>query len=269
MYGYTNDRRGDNMSKKIVDRIGEESYNSEGTLMKIIEYKNNSNILVEFQDEYKYKKSTTYQMFKKGNVKNLYDKTVCGIGYVGEGIYDKKTYLYIYKKWCSMLERCYDPYTINKHPTYKDCYVCNYWHCFQNFCKWWEENIYKCNNESMHLDKDILIKGNKIYSPETCIIAPQRINNLFVKRDVARGEYPIGVCWVKVNNKFRAYCGILDKENNKKDINLGRYNTIEEAFLAYKKFKENYIKQVADEYKDLIPKELYEALYKYEVDIND
>ena len=61
----------------------------------------------------------------------------------------------------------------------------------------------------------------------------------------------------------------LDKENNKKVIYLGTYNTIEEAFLAYKIFKENYIKQVADEYKDLIPQRLYEAMYKYEVEIND
>jgi hypothetical protein len=36
-----------------------------------------------------------------------------------------------------------------------------------------------------------------------------------------------------------------------------------------KNFKENYIKQVADEYKDLIPQKVYEALYRYEVEIND
>ena len=50
---------------------------------------------------------------------------------------------------------------------------------------------------------------------------------------------------------------------------IGRYDTIEEAFLNYKQFKENNIKQTADKYKDLIPQKLYEALYKYEVEIND
>ena len=52
-------------------------------------------------------------------------------------------------------------------------------------------------------------------------------------------------------------------------IYLGRFKNEIDAFIAYKQFKENYIKQVADEYKKLIPTKLYEALYKYEVKIND
>ena len=84
-----------------------------------------------------------------------------------------------------------------------------------------------------------------------------------------RGKYPIGVSWHKASNKFIARCNILDKQNNRKIIHVGLYNTVEEAFLAYKNFKENYIKQVADEYKNLIPKRLYEAMYSYEVEIND
>ena len=75
-------------------------------------------------------------------------------------------------------------------------------------------------------------------------------------------------CKNKKTNKFRAYCHTLDK-GNKKPIQLGYYNSFEEAFLAYKNFKENYIKQVADEYKDIIPKKLYKAMYSYIVDIDD
>ena len=268
MYGYTSNRRGYNMSREKIDRTGEEGYNTFGTLMKIIEYKNANDIIVEFQDEYKTKVHTRYCHFEKGNVKNPYDKSVFGVGYLGTGKYNWKDYPYIYKKWCNMLRRCYDPYELNNNnQTYRDVIVCKKWHNFQNFCKWYKENIYECNNEEMHLDKDILIKGNKIYSPKTCIIVPQKINSLFVKCDKSRGEYPIGVSWDKKSNKFIATCRILDKENKK--INLGYYNTSEEAFLAYKKFKEKYIKQVADEFKYLIPQKLYEALYKYEVEIND
>lgn len=257
------------MPKKIIDRTGEENYNNEGTLMRIIEYRKFNDILVEFQDEYKAKVHTQYGTFKNGNIKNPYDRTVFGVGYVGEGIYNHKDYPNIYDKWHSMIQRCYDPYYINGHLTYIDCYVCELWHCFQNFAKWYEENMYECNNEEMHLDKDILIKGNKIYSPETCIFVSQKINLLFIKRNASRGKYPIGVTWHKKNNKFMAKCQILDKKNNKKSIWLGYYNTSEEAFLAYKNFKEKYIKQVADEYKDLIPKELYETMWSYEVEIND
>lgn len=65
-------------------------------------------------------------------------------------------------------------------------------------------------------------------------------------------------------------CSVYDFEENKqKLIYLGCYNTQEKAFEVYKQFKENYIKEVADYYKDQIPQKLYDAMYKYEVDIND
>lgn len=258
------------------ERLGEIRKSKEslgGYTMKIIEYNGRNNIWIEFQDENKSKVHTQYGNFEKGNVKNPYHPSVFGVGYYGVGKYksrgkDKKKTI-AYKSWIMMLQRCYDPYTINKRLTYIDCYVCDEWLCFQNFAEWYYKNYYECNNEEMHLDKDILIKGNKIYSPETCVFVPQRINSLFTKSDASRGKYPIGVSWHKASNKFMTQCSIFDKENNKKQMYLGYYNTSEEAFLAYKQFKENYIKQVADEYKELIPNKLYDALYRYEVNIGD
>ena len=120
----------------------------------------------------------------------------------------------------------------------------------------------------MCLDKDILIKGNKEYAPDKCIFVPQRINNLFTKNDCKRGNLPIGVNYRKDKNKYEASCSILNN-NIKKRKHIGYYNTPEEAFLAYKQFKEQYIKQVADEYKGRIPDRLYEAMYKWEVEIDD
>ena len=165
-----------------------------------------------------------------------------------------------------MLERCYDPYRLNKYPTYIDCYVCDEWLCFQNFAEWFYQNYYEIENERMHLDKDILVKGNKIYSPETCVFVPNRINTLFVKQQRKRGEYPIGVSPHKRADVLQASCNISEKQEY-----LGRFslNKPFQAFTCYKNYKENYIKKVADEYKNLIPSELYEALYKWEVEIND
>ena len=120
----------------------------------------------------------------------------------------------------------------------------------------------------MCLDKDILFKGNKIYSPDTCVFVPNRINNLFTKRQNDRGEYPIGVYYHK--SKFNPQCSIYADFNKKyKQKHLGTFDTPEEAFHKYKKFKEQYIKEVAEEYKDLIPTKLYEAMCKYVVEIND
>lgn len=260
------------LEKARNERLDEISISNEGYKMKIVEYNGRNDIIVEFQDKHKAKIHTQYSAFKNGSIKNPYHPNICGVGYLGQGKYKpsingKKTKCY--KTWQSMLERCYDPYYLNKRPTYIDCYVCDEWLCFQNFCKWFYKNYYEVEGEIMCLDKDILYKGNKIYSPENCIFVPNRINILFVKSDKSRGDYPIGVCWHKNANKFMAYCHILNKNNKTEARYLGLYKTSKEAFLVYKQFKENYIKQIADEYKDLIPKELYNAMYRYEVEIDD
>lgn len=163
-----------------------------------------------------------------------------------------------------MITRCYSNKQTSKRRTYKNCEVCKEWHNFQNFAKWYEENYYTISNQVMHLDKDILIKGNKIYSPNTCIFVPEKINILFVKADKIRGSLPIGVSWDKNINKYRSYY-----YTNNKRITIGFYNTPEVAFQSYKIAKEKHIKEIAEEYKDLIPIKLYDAMYKYEVEIND
>ena len=251
-----------------MNRVGEIGYNNFGTKMIIIKYIKSKEIYVEFQDEHKFIKKTSYDNFKIGNVKNPYDKKFFNIGYLGEGEYKtriNKIYTKEYGIWKAMLERCYSEENRYKNPTYKDCYVCEEWHNFQNFAKWYNENYYEVGEETMCIDKDILNKGNKIYSPETCIFVPNRINVLFVKSDKVRGNLPIGVGLSnRMKNPYRAYC-----HDGKNFIALGNYNTPLKAFNVYKIYKENLIKQVADEYKPYIPKKLYDAMYRYEVEITD
>ena len=259
------------MIKKEIERLGETNISNEGCKMKIIKYKNANNILIEFQDKYKAIVHAAYRDFKKGKVKNPYYKSIFDVGYFGQGKYKTSSngkHTKAYKIWFSMLRRCYDPYFINrdKSLSYKDVFVCEEWHNFQNFAKWFYKNYYEVEGEIMHLDKDILCKGNKIYSPETCVFVPQRINSLFVKQQRKRGEYPIGVSPNKRDNCLQVNCNTLEKQEFLGHFSL---NKPFQAFTAYKNFKENYIKQIADKYKDLIPKELYNALYKYEVEIND
>ena len=256
------------MSKNMKDeRIGEIGYNNFGSKMIIIEYNSNVDMTVEFQDKHKAKVKTTWQSFKKGKVANPYDKTLCGVGYLGE---NHKINQDIYKEWTQMIIRCYDPYFLNRYPTYIDCYVCDDWLNFSNFSKWYEENYYKISNEKMCLDKDILIKGNKVYSSETCVFVPERINLLFVKRDNDRGELPIGCDLHKNSNRIRVRCNIIEnKKIKRKSLGYFSLNKPFQAFYKYKTFKEDYIKQVANEYKDLIPKKLYETMCEYKVEIND
>ena len=123
-------------------------------------------------------------------------------------------------------------------------------------------------DEKLTLDKDILHKGNKIYSLENCVLVPDYINSLFIKRDAKRGEYPIGVCYNKQRKKYQAFCNI-----NGKLKGLGYFITPLEAFNAYKIAKENEIKKIANDcvLKGYITKDsrLYNAMISYQIEIDD
>lgn len=166
-----------------------------------------------------------------------------------------------YKTWIALLQRCYNLKTQEKYPTYIGCSVCEEWLYFSNFKKWYDENYI----EGYQLDKDILMKGNKIYSPETCCFVPKRINSLIINGAGKRGKYPIGVFLCKKTGKYIAHF------SNAKKKHLGIYSNIEEAFNAYKIARESYIKDIAKEYflKGLITKIIRNALYNYKIEITD
>lgn len=253
------------------ERLNEANINNQGCLMKIIEYENCRNIIVEFQDEYKARVHTDYRAFKNGGVKNPYHPTVYGVGVIGNkyprSINGKHTKEY--DVWVSMLARCYSKKKKEKQPTYRDVSCCSEWFLYDNFYEWLhKQKNYKkwSNNKHWHLDKDIIVKGNKIYSPKTCCLVPENVNALFIKRESCRGELPIGV--TKWQNKFYAHC---DNPFAKKVDYLGAHDTQLEAFRVYKEYKEGIIKQVAQiEYdKNNIIKECYDAMMNYEVRITD
>jgi len=250
--------------KKINNRLGEYNYNRQNSLMKIIKYNKANDIIVEFQDEYKYQVHTKYSHFIIGNVRNPYIKNVYGVGYVGNTkTKENKCLKESYDVWRSMIQRCYDTEHYQKmQPTYKDATVCDEWLCFENFEKWFEENYYTLPNEKIALDKDIIKKGNKVYCPEYCCFVPQRINCLFTKCNTMRGDLPIGV--QRKGNNF-----IVQFNMDKKTYTSHAFKNIEDAFLHYKVMKEEYIKEIAEQYKPSIPNKLYLALMEYKVEITD
>lgn len=259
------ERRKEYLENQKNERLGEEIFTDYGEIVTIIDYKKNDDILIEFNNSYK--KRTSYRTFKNNKkLRNPYTKTVFNVGYIGEGDYKSKTkddkITKQYNCWANMLKRCYYKKDEN-YKTYEDKYVCEEWHNFQKFAKWFDENYYETDGEIMDLDKDILFKGNKVYSPETCIFVPHRINTLFVKSNAIRGEYPIGVSLRSHDNKFK-----VNGTYNRND-DFVMFDTPEEAFDYYKKGKEKQIKQVADEYRDKIQQRLYEAMYRYKVEITD
>ena len=182
------------------------------------------------------------------------------------GIYDlanDKTNKESRAKWRSMLNRCYYEPSLNRRPTYKSCSVCKEWLIYSNFKQWLEnpENGYR---DDYHLDKDILVKGNKVYSPQTCCFVPQEINSVFNKRQSKRNELPIGVSISKGR-----YISTITK--NGKQMRLGGFNNPIDAFYAYKAAKEQYIKELAEKYfqEGKITEKVYHALMEYKVEITD
>lgn len=242
---------------EIIGRTGEIRKNNKGTDMKIILYHSYNEVDVEFLDKFHYVTTTTYSNFKRGQVRNPYDITVNGIGYIGDGEYKTKKspqrHTDAYNTWVTLLYRCYcDESTVY----YKESKVCQDWLCYQNFAKWYESNQYKVKGR-LHLDKDILFPGNKMYAPDKCLLVPQRINMLFVNQSNNR-NLPNGI--------RKASKGFLAKYNNKE---LGIYNTVEEAYKAYSQKKKEEIVKIANEYKGVIPQKVYDALLKYEFDIHN
>lgn len=252
---------------KGKDRIGKETTGSYGSSFELIQYNHANSILAK--SEYGDIVHTSWQAFRNGEIKSVYDMSVYGIGYLGEGKYKTRynygKYIPQYITWRNMLGRCYSEYEQTKRPTYIGCSVVKEWHNFQVFAEWYDKNYYEVDGERMSLEKDILFKGNKIYSPETCIFAPLKINDLFNRQPTTRGDLPIGVYYDTLNKKYKSQCQVIGKSR----IGLGYFDTPKEAFEVYKIHKEKYIKEIAEIYKEKIPQKLYTAMLNYVVEIGD
>ena len=211
---------------------------------------------------------TTVQLgsIRNGNVKDPYSASVYGVGISGtkypptvNGRNTKE-----YALWYSMLKRCYSDTYKKQRPAYIGCQVSENFKSYEYFYEWCNKQI-GFGNDGFELDKDLLIKGDKVYSETTCVFLPQEINTLLVKREALRGEHLIGVSWSKTNKAFKATV----RKNKGKQEFLGYFNTEIEAFNAYKKAKEAFVKEQAEKWKDKIDDRAYEALINYTVDIND
>lgn len=253
---YDNFKNGGIKNNNYCKYIGVTNINNDGQKMTIIGGNTYRNLTVKFEDD-TVVNNINFKRFQEGGVFNPYSPHVCGVGFIGDSnIKINGKTKKAYSVWAGMIHRCYDL----KNKAYLECLVCDEWHNFSDFEKWFDQNYYELGDEEVELDKDILVKGNKIYSPETCIFVPKRINSLFVKSNDDNNK-SLGIVWKDKINKYEVRCNI-GKHGRKY---LGVHSTKEEAFSVYKKFKENYVKQIAEEYKERIPERLYEALYKWKV----
>lgn len=252
-------------SNNFFHQVGEEYEHPIYGKYKITKILKGKKAIVEFEKT-KYSCESSINNIIKHRVKDVKWPIICGIGYIGrkKDYINKRKKSYAYTCWANMIRRCYDEKTQGKHPTYSQCTVCDEWHCFIEFEKWFNKNYI----QDWCLDKDILFKGNKIYSPATCCFVPYEINSLFTKNQRHRGNTPIGVIYCKPQRRFKeCYRAVICKGNIK--VHLGCFSTAEKAFNAYKIAKEEWIKDIANKWKDKLDPRVYAAMCNYQVEMTD
>lgn len=247
--------------------VGSRFKNNFGTWATVIHYQGSNRITVKFEDEHEHEAVYVSSSLYSGSFRNPFDPIIYGVGYYGFGpekpSVDGKANPLL-GIWSGMMKRCYDNDETLRMRSYLKCHVNKEWHNFQNFAVWARSQI-GFSLETRNLDKDILVKGNREYGPNTCCFVPSRINMLFVRATKVRGKLPVGLYFNKEKQKYQAQCN----DENCKSTYLGRFDTATEAFCAYKIYKESVIEKVANQYKDVIDPRVYSALINYVVDLDD
>lgn len=256
-----------NKTREIFTKIGMFFKNNDEELAEVIEVVTAVKIFVRFLScgtiaEY------TQQALINGSFKNRNRRSVYGVGYIGFGQYDSGTHNKIYKRWQSMLQRCYDEAFVKDHPTYFDCSVVDEWHNFQNFASWIEKQPNYNVGVLYHLDKDLIDKGNRVYSPDKCSLLPFEINVLITTSQAARGDLPIGVIWHKKKQEYRAQM-TMTVDGVRKNKHILTSDCPLKCFEAYKSYKENHFKFMAEKYKESLTEQAYLALMNRKVEIDD
>lgn len=179
----------------------------------------------------------------------------------------------VYNAWRHMKGRCTSTKVKERQPTYIGVTASDNFKNFTFFHDWWfEQKGYDLPN--IELDKDLLIKGNKIYSPDTCLLVPSFINRFLVKCGTLRGSCLIGVHkqgkYKNEDTKYQAMVREHDYLTGKtKNKHLGHFRSELEAFNAYKFAKEAIAKRHADYLQGKVDERVIQALLDFEVNIDD
>lgn len=214
---------------------------------------------VRFLNIPNYETVVTDTAVQANSVGDPYSPKLCGVGFIGTGIYGSKTHVLEYRIWSDMIRRCYSSKAQEQsNPTYRGCSVNLVWQCFQNFAFW-------CNTQTgfgkkdFNLDKDIISHGNREYSPLLCRFVPNEINVAFstnTKYNIEK-KLPTGI----TISKGGKYVVQISTFGRNKEV-LRTFN-LDEAIGVYKQVREDYIKVLADKWKTEISLDVYEALMSF------
>lgn len=235
--------------------VGDRFHTARCGWVEVVKYCGKSLVTVRFDDTGETATGTTFEI-RSGAITDRTIPVVYGVGFMGSGHVRGPHNAWAYSVWTGVLERCYDKAFQDRAPTYKDCSVAKDWLNFQNFSTDTKTMI---KEPKWEIDKDILVKGNRVYSKETCVFLPKELNLLISTRDrnLPTGVYARG-------KKFVASCRVQGKQKH-----VGMFLSADLAFQAYKEVKESEIKRVSDIWKDRLDPRAYSALVGWKITIND
>ena len=181
--------------------------------------------------------------------------TVQGKGYLGSGKHKVKiagNMTKPYRAWGNMLERCYSELMHKQCPTYSDATVCPDWLNYQTFAEWFI-NAPNSTEKGFQLDKDLIIPGNREYSPHACSFVPQVISGLLRGHKRNLTGLPIGV--QAAGDSYRSQISI-----NGTLKRLGTFSTVSEAHSAYCTAKRLHVQNCAEDYEHVLDPMVYSYL---------
>ena len=178
----------------------------------------------------------------------------------------------IKNRYANMRNRCYSRAYQEKRQWYRGCTVCDEWmdpeHGLDRFGAWCNANYYIIEGEgTMEIDKDILVKGNKVYSPETCLFVPKRINCMF-SGSSRKNENGLPM-EVQYNAHLQQYYPVLTGIDGKDIISREYFDNPEDAWQLYAQYKTDYVKTIAETYRSCVPDKVYEAIKNHVFSIDD
>lgn len=235
-------------------KVGDSIKTNEGYMVVVTHIENNKNIKIQFENGQS--TTATSQNLRKGQVKNPFHPSVVGVGFNGKGKYkptvNRKITL-AYQTWRDILRRCYCPAQQRRNQSYIGCSVDTSWHNFQNFAEWFYAN-YKTG---MHIDKDLIKRGNRVYCSDFCSFVPPEINSLI---KTSRGNDKDGV-----HSQDGFYIAFVTKYGIK--TYLGCFKSYNEAANVYRKEKETHVKLMAEKYKSEIDSRVYSYLKNWKLSV--
>lgn len=245
---------------KLENMVGKTFSTANYGNIEIINYQNSDNVEIKFVDT-GYITTVTMQRLINGSVKDKLSPSVFNVGIVGYRypITINGRLVLEYNLWRSMLARCYNANFHIKNHSYKGCSVSENFKSYEYFYEWCHRQI-GFGKTGWHLDKDLLFKGNKVYSEDTCVFLPSEINGALIHNENSNRSLPTSVVMNTSNNFYSRF------SINGFTQYIGTFDTPEEAFLAYKQAKEQYLQHLAYKYEESLDPRAFNALLYYSVD---